>query len=110
MRVAFPGPGRPRWPAALCLLACGIFFALPAMGKAPFAYVQGTAYHLLPETHSEESGYFSLCEGKDGRIYVGTAKYGENAYLVEFDPVTGKQRIVVDAHKLCGLTAKGYAA
>ena len=74
--------------------------------KAPFEYVWGTAHHVMPETHSEESGYFSLCEGNDGRIYVGTSKYGENAYLVEFDPVTEEQRIVVDAHKLCALTAK----
>ena len=77
--------------------------ASSAFAKAPFEYVWGTAHHVLPETHSDESGYFSLCEGNDGRIYVGTAKYGENAYLVEFDSVTGKQRIVVDAHKVCEL-------
>ena len=29
---------------------------------------------------------------------------------MEFDPVTAKQRIVVDAHKVCKLNAKGYAA
>lgn len=78
--------------------------------KTPFEYVWGTAHHVLPQTHSEESGYFSLCEGNDGRIFIGTSKYNHNAYLVEFDPVTEKQRIVVDAHKVCGLTAKGYAA
>ena len=76
----------------------------------PFDYVWGTAHHVLPETHSEESGYFSLCEGNDGRIFIGTSKYDHNAYQVEFDPVTEKQRVVVDAHKVCGLTAKGYAA
>jgi hypothetical protein len=78
--------------------------------KAPFEYVWGEATHVLPETTSEESGYFSLCEGIDGRIYVGTSKYGENAYLVEFEPRTGKQRIVLDTNAVCGLTAKGYAA
>jgi hypothetical protein len=78
--------------------------------KVPFDYVWGTAHHVLPETHSEESGYFSLCEGNDGRIFIGTSKYDHNAYLVEFDPITEKQRVVVDAHKVCGLTAKGYAA
>lgn len=76
----------------------------------PFPYVWGTAYHVLPETTSEESGYFSLCEGRDGSIYVGTAKYGANSYLVEFDPVRFSQRIVIDTHKVCGLTATGYAA
>jgi hypothetical protein len=95
-----------------CILLSCVFLlgTVSSSAKAPFKYVWGTAHHVLPETHSDESGYFSLCEGNDGRIYVGTAKYGENAYLVEFDPVTEKQRIVVDAHKLCGLTAKGYAA
>jgi len=84
---------------------------LPAQDKKPpFDYVWGEATHILPETTSEESGYFSLCEGIDGRIYVGTAKYGENCYLVEFEPRTGKQRIVLDTNAVCGLTAKGYAA
>jgi hypothetical protein len=78
--------------------------------KAPFEYAWGEATHVLPETTSDESGYFSLCEGIDGRIYVGTAKYGENAFLVEFEPRTGKQRIVLDTNAVCGLTAKGYAA
>src|SRR2546430_462810 len=76
----------------------------------PPTYVQATAYHVLPGTHNNESGYFSLCEGLDGNIYIGTAKYGENSYLVEFDPRTEKQRIVIDTNKLCDLSAKGYAA
>ena len=48
----------------------------------------------------------------NGKIYVGTAAYGRNAYLVEFDPATEKLRIVLDVHKLVGLplTATGYAA
>ena len=90
-----------------------LFLALlPAHGqtKAPFPYLAAKATYILPETTSDESGYFSLCEGNNGKMYVGTAKYGVNAYLVEFDPATGKQRIVVDTHKLCGLTATGYAA
>ena len=78
----------------------------------PFRYVHGTAHHVLPGTHTDESGYFALCEGKNGKVYVGTAAYGFNAYLVEFDPKTGKQRIVIDTNKLCGLSTKGptYAA
>jgi outer membrane protein assembly factor BamB len=79
-----------------------------SQGKPHFAW--GKAYHLLPETHSDESGYFSLCEGTNGKIYVGTAKYGANSFLVEFDPRTEKQRIVIDTHRLCGLNATGYAA
>jgi len=75
----------------------------PAPTKPPFTIVWASAYHILPETHTDESGYFSLNEGKNGKIYVGTAAYGFNAYLVEFDPKTSKQRIVVDVNKVCGL-------
>ena len=76
----------------------------------PPAYVAATAHYILPETTSEQSGYFSLSESLDGAIHIGTAKYNANAFLVEFDPRTGKQRIVVDTHKTCGLSATGYAA
>ena len=76
----------------------------------PPAYVPATAFHILPETTSDESGYFSLSESLDGAIHVGTAKYNFNAFLVEFDPRTGKQRIVLDTNKTCGLTATGNAA
>ena len=75
---------------------------------APFPYVWAKATHILPETHNNESGYFSLCEGLDGKIYVGTAKYGVNSYLVEFDPKTEKQRIVIDTNEVCGLNPKSY--
>lgn len=83
-------------------------FAGPA--KAPFPYVQAKAYHIPPETTTEESGYFSLCEGRNGKIYVGTSAYGRNAFLVEFDPATEKMRIVLDTHKLVGQKTTGYAA
>lgn len=84
----------------------------PEKRKAPFPYVQAKAYHIPPETTTEESGYFSLCEGKNGKIYIGTAAYGRNSYLVEFDPISEKMRIVLDTHKLVGLplTPTGYAA
>src|SRR5688500_10079500 len=91
---------------------CALWLCLPASADtpSPFRYVQAQALPILPGTHSEQSGYFSLSESLDGAIHVGTAKYNENAYLVEFDPRTARQRIVLDTHKLCGLTDKGYAA
>jgi hypothetical protein len=64
----------------------------------------------MPETTTDESGYFSIIEGKNGRIYVGTAKYDYNAYLVEFNPKTNEQKIVIDTDKLNHLTATGYAS
>ena len=68
------------------------------------------AHAVPPETTSEQSGYFSIVEGRDGRVYIGTAKYGDNAFLVEFDPPTGRMRIVVDAEKEIGVDRKGFAA
>lgn len=82
----------------------------PAGAADPPRYVPATAHYILPETTSEESGYFSLNESLDGTIHVGSAKYGHNSFLVEFDPRTGRQQIVLDTHKTCGLTATGYAA
>src|SRR5438552_13172390 len=79
---------------------------------ASVKYLWAKAYQIPPETTTEESGYFSLCEGKNGRIYVGCAAYGRNSYLIEFDPATQKMRIVLDTHKLVGLPLEptGYAA
>ena len=73
-------------------------------------WLWSTAYAVPVETTSEQSGYFSIVEGKDGRIYIGTAKYGANAYLVEFDPATKQMKVVVDAQKEIGTTATGFAA
>ena len=80
--------------------------------KAPFKYLRAKAYHIPPETTTEESGYFALCEGNNGKIYIGSAAYGLGSYLVEFDPATEKMRIVLDTHKLAGLptSPSGYAA
>ncbi len=94
-------------PASLLLV--GLCLGLAARAEAP-RYVLASAHYILPETTSEESGYFSLSESLDGAIHVGTAKYGSNAFLVEFDPRTGKQRVVLDTAKTCGLSAMGYAA
>ena len=75
-------------------------------------YVPARGHHIPPETTTDESGYFSLCEGKNGKIYIGTAGYGINSYLVEFDPETEKMRPVLDTHSVVGLPLEptGYAA
>jgi len=81
-----------------------------AFAAEPPVYVPATAHYILPETTSEQSGYFSLSESLDGAIHVGTAKYNANSFLVEFDPRSGRQRIVLDTHQTCGLSATGFAA
>ncbi len=73
-------------------------------------WLWSTAHAVPYETTSEQSGYFSIIEGNNGRIYIGTAKYGENAFLVEFDPATKQMKTVVDAHKEIGTTVTGFAA
>jgi hypothetical protein len=84
--------------------------------EQPEHWLWSTAYHIPPETTSEESGYFALVEGRNGRVYIGAAKYGDNAFLVEFDPATAQSdgknamRIVVDAEKEIGVDRKGFAA
>jgi len=78
--------------------------------QAPFEYVWARAYEVMPETYNQEGGYFSLCEGLDGRIYIGTCKHNVNAYLVQFDPQTEQQRIALDANEACTLSAVGFAA
>ena len=96
------------------LIAATAFLALSVSAqqknKAPFPYVWAKAHPICSYTTSDESGYFSLCEGRNGKIYIGTAQYNYNSYLVEFDPRTEQQRIVIDTRKLCGLTESGYAA
>ena len=54
-------------------------------------------YPILAGTH-KGAGFFSLCEGHNGKIYVGTELSGQNAFLVEFDPATDQQRIVIDVN------------
>jgi len=68
------------------------------------------AYVIPEETTSEQSGYFSIVEGHDGHLYIGTAKYGHNAFLVDFDPQSEAMKVVVDAHKEIGTTVSGFAA
>lgn len=73
-------------------------------------WLWSTAYAVPKQTTSEGSGYFSIVEGHDGRLYIGTAKYRENAYLVAFDPKGKRFSIVVDAHREIGAQAVGFAA
>lgn len=90
-----------------CLLLAGL--ALAQEPEEP-QRIWSTAHVLPKHTSNQQSGYFSIVEGKNGRLYIGTAKYGENAYLVEFDTSTKKMSVVVDAQKEIGSTAKGFAA
>ncbi len=73
-------------------------------------WLKAKAYTIPKETTNQGSGYFSIVPGHNGRLYIGCAKYGVNAYLVEFDPKTKKMKIVVDCQKEIGTKATGFAA
>jgi hypothetical protein len=91
-----------------------VAFATPlhvcAAEPAAPRWLLGQAYKIPSEYTNQESGYFSIVEGLNGRLYVGAAKYGVNAYLIEFDPKSGAMKMVVDVHKVIGSDAKGFAA
>ena len=111
-----PGGYLLRHPIRSSLLALAIFIALPissaeepAEEKTP--WLLGTAYRLPGKEYAnQESGYFSIIEGKDKKIYVGTAKYGVNSYLLEFDPLKAVTRMVVDVHRVLRTMVTGFAA
>lgn len=81
-----------------------------AASAAPTPWLMSEAFAIPKECCNQGSGYFSIVTGKNQRIYVGAAKYGENSYLVEFDPPSGEMRVAVDTHKEIGVDLKGFAA
>ncbi len=93
-------------------LALLLFAAADALAAPPHrdAWTMVKAYAIPKETTSEGSGYFSIIEGMNHKLYIGTAKYGANAYLVEFDPQSEKMQTVVDAQHEIGKAATGFAA
>ncbi len=94
----------------LALLPLAVARAQEAKPPAQTSWLWSTAHAIPKETTSEGSGYFALIEGKNEKLYIGTAKYGSNAFLVEFDPRTKAMKVVVDCMKEIGSTATGFAA
>jgi sugar lactone lactonase YvrE len=76
----------------------------------PQPWLLGKAYHVPSEYTNQESGYFSIIEGKNGKLYIGTAKYNVNAYLVEFNPLSGVMQMVVDVHRVIRSMLRGFGA
>lgn len=87
-----------------------LLLLFPLVAQAEDKWLWSTAHVVPKETTSEGSGYFSIIEGKNGTIYVGSAKYGHNAYLVGYDPKSQQMKIAVDCMKEIGSTATGFAA
>lgn len=101
---------------ALIVAACGLAglclapAACAEQDLATAKWVKSTAYAVPKETATEGEGYFSIIEGHNGRLYVGTHANAVNAWLVEFDPAAGKMKVVVDAHQAIGKDLKGFGA
>ena len=72
-----------------------VLFVVSGLG-AEECWLMSKAHRIPRHTTSEESDYFSLIEGNDKQLYIGTAKYQDNAYLVQYDPGSEVMEIVVD--------------
>lgn len=94
--------------AGLFLLLAAVTATAEALPKT--AWLPATAYAVPQETAPQGEGYFSIVEGYNRRLYIGTHAERQNSWLVEFDPRTEKMRPVVDAHREIGTTATGFAA
>jgi outer membrane protein assembly factor BamB len=94
---------------AYCLLFT-LAVGLANADEPKLNWLPATAYAIPKETTNQGSGYFSIVAGKNGKLYIGTAKYGVGSYLVEFDPATQQMKVVVDTQKEIGTTATGFAA
>jgi hypothetical protein len=113
MRLLPPWCRAYRWP--LAALALALFIALPLSAdeedqvEEP-GWLSGKAAHIPSQYTNQESGYFSIVEGNNDRVYIGCAKYGVNAYLVEFNPLTAMFQMVVDVHRVLRTMVLGFAA
>jgi hypothetical protein len=92
------------------VLLFAALFVGPVRADEKPTWLLGHAWKLPTEYTNQESGYFSIVAGHNGRLYIGTAKYGVNAYLLEFDPKSEKTRLVMDVHQVVKLAGTGYAA
>lgn len=86
-----------------------LLILLPQADVTP-PWILAHAYKLPSQYTNQESGYFALVAGLNDRLYIGAAKYGVNAYLLEFDPRSDTTKLVLDAHELLGIKATGFAA
>jgi len=91
-------------------LAATLSWPAEAQNQEATPWLLGKAYHVPSEFTNQESGYFSIIEGKNGKLYIGCAKYGVNAYLVEFNPINSAMQMVVDVHRVIMTMLRGFAA
>src|SRR6185295_19902321 len=99
----------------LCLLSLAAVLYVTRFQTALAAeparkWISATAFVVPKETATEGEGYFSIIEGLNGRLYIGTHANAVNSWLVEFDPGAAQMKIVTDAHKAIGKDIKGFGS
>jgi hypothetical protein len=52
-----------------------------AVGPPPPTWLVSKAYDTPSQHTNQESGYFSIIDGENGRLYIGAAKYGMETIL-----------------------------
>lgn len=82
----------------------------PARAAEPTKWLDATCFAVPKETCTEGEGYFSIIEGLNKRLYIGTHANAVNSWLVEFDPAAAKMNVVVDTHKAIGKDLKGFGS
>lgn len=108
-------PSRHAVPRGLLPVLLAVAAVAPGPARAiaqPAAarWLPATAYAIPKETATEGEGYFSIIEGHDRRLYIGTHANGVNSWLVSFDPSDKAMRIAVDAHRAIGIDRKGFGS
>lgn len=88
----------------------GLLAPLFVYAEKPLKWISATAHVVPKETATEGEGYFSIIEGKNAKLYIGTHANGDNSWLVEFDPATKQMKTVVDCHKAIGIDLKGFGS
>jgi hypothetical protein len=95
------------------LLLCLFPWSTPARGDDDLKdtrWLRATAFVVPKETATEGEGYFSIIEGLNRRLYIGTHANGVNSWLVEFDPAGKTMKVVVDAHRAIGKDLRGFGS
>ncbi len=100
---------------ALCVVSLAAAAAVCFQARLSAAepgrkWLKATAYVVPKETATEGEGYFSIIEGLNGRLYIGTHANAVNSWMVEFDPKAKQMKVVVDAHQAIGKDLKGFGA
>ena len=94
----------------LLFLLAVISVTASAAEPIPTKWIIAKAYVIPKETAPDGEGYFSIVEGHNRRLYIGTHANAVNSWLVEFNPAAERMKVVVDAHKSIGTDLKGFAA